>query len=131
MANDGEGRRADAEAARLRNLEDRLAHVQSSLASVTAQNERLVRTLKDAREQIVTLKAEVDRLAQPPSGYGTVLEAYDDGTGSGGADPADPTGSTDPTDPTDPADYGERQVSERTLRRRVRAAGPPNEVGSG
>jgi proteasome-associated ATPase len=80
MANDGEGKRADAEAARLRNLEDRLAHVQSSLASVTAQNERLVRTLKDAREQIVTLKAEVDRLAQPPSGYGTVMEAYDDGT---------------------------------------------------
>ena len=80
MANDGDGKRADAEAARLRNLEDRLAHVQSSLASVTAQNERLVRTLKDAREQIVTLKAEVDRLAQPPSGYGTVMEAYDDGT---------------------------------------------------
>jgi proteasome-associated ATPase len=80
MANDGDGKRADAEAARLRNLEDRLAHVQSSLASVTAQNERMVRTLKDAREQIVTLKAEVDRLAQPPSGYGTVMEAYDDGT---------------------------------------------------
>jgi len=80
MAQESEGRRAEAEAARLRNLEDRLSHIQSSLASVTAQNERLVRTLKDAREQIVTLKAEVDRLAQPPSGYGTVVEAYDDGT---------------------------------------------------
>ncbi|MDP9220241.1 MAG: proteasome ATPase [Actinomycetota bacterium] len=80
MAQEGDGRRAEAEAARLRNLEDRLSHLQSSLASVTAQNERLARTLKDAREQIVTLKAEVDRLAQPPSGYGTVLESYDDGT---------------------------------------------------
>jgi proteasome-associated ATPase len=80
MAQESEGRRAEAESARLRNLEDRLSHLQSSLASVTAQNERLVRTLKDAREQIVTLKAEVDRLAQPPSGYGTVLEPYDDGT---------------------------------------------------
>jgi proteasome-associated ATPase len=80
MAQESDGRRAEAEGARLRNLEDRLSHLQSSLASVTAQNERLVRTLKDAREQIVTLKAEVDRLAQPPSGYGTVLEAYDDGT---------------------------------------------------
>ncbi len=80
MAHESDGRRADAEAARLRNLEDRLSHLQSSLASVTAQNERLVRTLKDAREQIVTLKAEVDRLAQPPSGYGTVLEPYEDGT---------------------------------------------------
>jgi proteasome-associated ATPase len=80
MAQESDGRRAEAEAARLRNLEDRLSHLQSSLASVTAQNERLARTLKDAREQIVTLKAEVDRLAQPPSGYGTVLESYDDGT---------------------------------------------------
>jgi proteasome-associated ATPase len=80
MAQESDGRRAEAEAARLRNLEDRLSHLQSSLASVTAQNERLTRTLKDAREQIVTLKAEVDRLAQPPSGYGTVLESYDDGT---------------------------------------------------
>ena len=58
----------------------RRSQLQSSLATMSAQNERLVRTLKDAREQIVTLKAEVDRLAQPPSAYGLVLESYDDGT---------------------------------------------------
>jgi len=39
-----------------------------------------VRTLRDAREQIVTLKSEVDRLAQPPAAYGIVIETFDDGT---------------------------------------------------
>ena len=57
---------------RTRELEARLAHVQTSLSTLSSQNERLVRTLKDAREQIVTLKKEVDRLAQPPSTYGLV-----------------------------------------------------------
>ena len=37
-------------------------------------------TLKEARAQIVTLKEEVDRLAQPPSGYGVFLTGYEDGT---------------------------------------------------
>ncbi|MER7070367.1 proteasome ATPase [Terrabacter sp. NPDC000476] len=65
---------------RTRELEARLAHVQTSLSTLSSQNERLVRTLKDAREQIVTLKQEVDRLAQPPSTYGLVVDAPDDGT---------------------------------------------------
>src|SRR5690242_2969669 len=64
---------------RARELEARLAHVQTSLSTLSSQNERLVRTLKDAREQIVNLKQEVDRLAQPPSTYGLVLDAPDDG----------------------------------------------------
>ena len=42
---------------------------------MSSQNERLVRTLKEAREQIVTLKGEVDRLAQPPAAYGLVIES--------------------------------------------------------
>ena len=29
---------------------------------------------------MVTLKEEIDRLAQPPSGYGVFLEAFEDGT---------------------------------------------------
>ena len=37
-------------------------------------------TLKEARAQIVTLKEEVDRLAQPPSGYGVFLARHEDGT---------------------------------------------------
>ncbi|MFB9719871.1 proteasome ATPase [Planobispora longispora] len=63
-----------------RVLEERLHEVQANLAAVTAQNERLVATLKEARDQIVALKEEVDRLAQPPSGFGVFLEAREDGT---------------------------------------------------
>ncbi|MGH8870174.1 MAG: proteasome ATPase [Actinomycetes bacterium] len=63
-----------------RAADDRLADVQARLASVTAQNERLVATLKEAREQILTLKEEVDRLAQPPAGFGVFIEANDDDT---------------------------------------------------
>lgn len=54
-------------------LEQRLIDTQRSLAAVTAQNERLAGTLRDARDQITTLKEEVDRLAQPPTGFGTFL----------------------------------------------------------
>ncbi|MEU3167507.1 proteasome ATPase [Streptosporangium sp. NPDC006930] len=63
-----------------RILEERLHDVQANLAAVTGQNERLVATLKEARDQIVALKEEVDRLAQPPSGFGVFLEAREDGT---------------------------------------------------
>jgi proteasome-associated ATPase len=64
----------------VRGLEDRLAEVQREMSSVVGQNERLVATLREARDQIVALKEEVDHLAQPPSGYGVFLEAFDDGT---------------------------------------------------
>ena len=36
--------------------------------------------MKEAREQIIALREEVDRLAQPPSGYGVFLARHDDGT---------------------------------------------------
>ncbi|MER6176575.1 proteasome ATPase [Streptosporangium sp. NPDC001681] len=63
-----------------RILEERLHDLQANLAAVTGQNERLVATLKEARDQIVALKEEVDRLAQPPSGFGVFLETREDGT---------------------------------------------------
>jgi proteasome-associated ATPase len=63
-----------------RGLELRLADTQRSLAGVTAQNERLAQTLREAREQIMKLKEEVDRLAQPPAGFGTFLGRNDDGS---------------------------------------------------
>ncbi|HEX5533433.1 MAG TPA: proteasome ATPase [Actinomycetales bacterium] len=65
---------------RVKALEDRIITLQSQVSDLGERNDRLVRTLTDAREQIVTLKTEVDRLAQPPSGYGVFLEAHDDGT---------------------------------------------------
>ena len=61
-------------------LEERLRETEASLTTVTGQNQRLADTLREARDQIVALKEEVDRLAQPPSGFGVFLEACEDGT---------------------------------------------------
>ena len=41
-----------------------LMRVNGELAAARDHNERLITTLRDAREQIVSLKTEVDRLAQ-------------------------------------------------------------------
>lgn len=59
-------------------VEQRLIDTQRSLAAVTSQNERLAATLREARDQITTLKEEVDRLAQPPTGFGTFLTRNED-----------------------------------------------------
>src|SRR5580698_9467224 len=61
-------------------LEQRLREAESNLAAITGQNERLAGTLREARDQIIALKEEVDRLAQPPSGFGVFLQATEDGT---------------------------------------------------
>ena len=61
-----------------RGLEARLAEAQRSLAGVTSQNERLTGTLREARDQIIKLKEEVDRLAQPPAGFGTFIGRNED-----------------------------------------------------
>ncbi|KQW53813.1 proteasome ATPase [Nocardioides sp. Root1257] len=61
-----------------RGLELRLADAQRSLAGLTSQNERLAQTLREARDQIMKLKEEVDRLAQPPAGFGTFLSRNED-----------------------------------------------------
>ncbi len=63
-----------------RLIEDRLAQTEAALAGLSSQNERLTGTLREARDQIVALKEEVDRLAQPPSGFGVFLGANSDGT---------------------------------------------------
>ena len=57
-----------------------LEHVRAELAKQRINNERLTVTLREARSQILTLKAEVDRLAEPPSAYGVYLQTLDDGT---------------------------------------------------
>ena len=64
----------------VRLLEERLRETEASLSTVNSQNERLTSTLREARDQIVSLKEEVDRLAQPPSGFGIFLQACDDNT---------------------------------------------------
>ncbi len=51
-----------------------------SVAALAEQNARLATTLREAREQILALKADVARLAEPPSGFGTFLESHPDGS---------------------------------------------------
>ncbi|MFF1901744.1 proteasome ATPase [Streptomyces sp. NPDC058206] len=63
-----------------RILEERIVELQTNLAGVSAQNERLANTLREARDQIVALKEEVDRLAQPPAGFGVFLQGNEDDT---------------------------------------------------
>ncbi len=63
-----------------RMIEERLAESQARMRGLVGQNEKLVATLREARDQVVALKEEIDRLGQPPSGYGVFLAAHDDGT---------------------------------------------------
>jgi proteasome-associated ATPase len=60
--------------------QDDIARLQGELAAQRDHNARLIATLREAREQIVSLKTEVDRLAEPPGGFGTVLVSYPDST---------------------------------------------------
>jgi proteasome-associated ATPase len=61
-----------------RSTDSRLSELEAKLSATSGQNERLTSTLREARDQIVTLKEEVDRLAQPPTGFGTFLQRNDD-----------------------------------------------------
>jgi proteasome-associated ATPase len=63
-----------------RLLEERLAEASASVSQLTERNAKLVETLREARGQLLALREEVDRLAQPPSGYGVFLACFDDGT---------------------------------------------------
>ena len=73
-------------------LARRLGDLRRELAACQSQNQRMAATLREARDQIVTLKAEVDRLAEPPSGYGVFLQANDDDTSTSQPPAADACG---------------------------------------
>lgn len=57
-----------------------ISRLQGELAAQRDHNARLITTLREARDQIVSLKTEVDRLAEPPGGFGTFLTAHQDST---------------------------------------------------
>src|SRR6201746_1108780 len=65
---------------RVRTLEERLLETKGQLAQAVSQNEKLTYTLREAREHISALRDEVEKLTQPPSAYGTVLQVNDDET---------------------------------------------------
>jgi len=79
MARDGD---ANGEVARdrARQLEEKLLETKGQLAQAVAQNEKLSYTLRESREHIASLRDEVDKLTQPPSGYGVVVGKNDDQT---------------------------------------------------
>ncbi|WP_141212293.1 proteasome ATPase [Enemella evansiae] len=53
-------------------LERRLADARAEGRQVAAQNERLSLTLREARDRLVALKAQMDALGEPPVGFGTL-----------------------------------------------------------
>ncbi len=61
-----------------RSVDEQIVELEERLATTDHHNERLGATLREARDQIVNLKEEVDRLAQPPTGFGTFLQHNDD-----------------------------------------------------
>ncbi len=67
-------------ASSLRAEHERALALRRQLDASGAQNDRLVRTLTEARERIVALRSEVSSLGQPPNGYATFLSAHEDGT---------------------------------------------------
>jgi len=59
-------------------LEKRLAETSAELTKSRDNNETLDRTLREARDQLVALKEEVDKLTQPPSSYGIFLRGFEE-----------------------------------------------------
>ncbi|MCX2714673.1 proteasome ATPase [Mycolicibacterium sp. J2] len=54
--------------------------LEARIDSLASRNAKLMDTLKEARQQLLALREEVDRLGQPPSGYGVLLATHDDDT---------------------------------------------------
>ena len=63
----------------LRSARD-VHQLEARIDSLAARNAKLMDTLKEARQQLLALREEVDRLGQPPSGYGVLLGAHEDDT---------------------------------------------------
>jgi len=61
-------------------LRTKLSQSREQLDQAHHQNERLVAALQQAKEQLAALRAEVDKLAAPPSSYGTLLATHPEGT---------------------------------------------------
>ncbi|MFB8279285.1 proteasome ATPase [Nocardia colli] len=74
--------RAEAAALRrqLADSPDRARELEARIDSLTIRNTKLMDTLKEARQQLIALREEVDRLGQPPSGYGILIGVYEDQT---------------------------------------------------
>ncbi len=63
---------------RNRVLEEKLLQVKGQLNQAVTQNEKLMFALQQAKENIATLREEVDKLTQTPNAYGYYLATNDD-----------------------------------------------------
>ncbi|NKZ12021.1 proteasome ATPase [Mycolicibacterium septicum DSM 44393] len=63
----------------LRSARD-VHQLEARIDSLASRNAKLMDTLKEARQQLLALREEVDRLGQPPSGYGVLLGTHEDDT---------------------------------------------------
>ncbi|MEZ0054240.1 proteasome-associated ATPase [Mycobacterium sp. MAA66] len=57
-----------------------VSQLEARIDQLSSRNAKLMDTLKEARQQLLALREEVDRLGQPPSGYGVLLLAHEDDT---------------------------------------------------
>jgi proteasome-associated ATPase len=73
-------RRLQESPGRVQALEERLLESKGQLAQAVSQNEKLTFTLQQAKEQLASLREEVEKLTQPPAAYGTFLGRNDDET---------------------------------------------------
>ena len=71
-------RKLEAAPRRIHALEKRLAETAADLETSRSSNELLSSTLREARDQLIALKEEVDKLSQPPCSYGVFIEAFQD-----------------------------------------------------
>src|ERR1700739_2219731 len=65
----------------LRSARD-VHQLEARIDSLAARNSKLMETLKEARQQLLALREEVDRLGQPPSGVGGRLSSHQEETTS-------------------------------------------------
>ncbi len=65
---------------RINLLEEKLKETKKLLSKAASENKNLVTLLQETRSQIASLKTEVEKLSQPPSGYGVFLGDNSDGT---------------------------------------------------
>jgi proteasome-associated ATPase len=69
-------RKLEAAPRRIHALEKRLAETAAELETSRNSNERLTSTLREARDQLIALKEEVEKLSQPPCTYGVFIEGF-------------------------------------------------------
>jgi proteasome-associated ATPase len=65
---------------RIEVLEEQLLEARGQLSQSRSNNEKLTFTIQQTRDQIATLREEVEKLTQPPAVYGTFISFNDDNT---------------------------------------------------